>query len=493
MMRKLLTAATAAVLAAALGFTATRADPLSVPANPTAEIKPTVKSAVVGPPAAHRIAPLSRATEIEPTGRAIVLAAHKGVLVRLPRPAGTIFIADPAVADVSVQSPSVLYVKAINPGETALYALDADQNVLLSAPVRVVQDLGRLRRALRVLAPGDDIHLAAVDNSIVLTGAVASATEAEKVRTLAAQIAGETGGSIINRLVVTTPNQVYLRVKVAEVNRTVLKELGINWQKLAGNLQFVTPGAPADALASSFLQLGLGAHNGRTQATLAALEQEGLLTTLAEPNLTAVSGHPASFLAGGVFYIPVPQPSGTGSGTPFVTAQPQNYGVQLQFTPTVIDADHVSLTVRPEVSELTTQGSVTIDGTTIPGLSVRRAETTVELASGDSFALAGLLQNNVTQTIRKFPGLGDIPILGQLFRSEQFQRNETELVIIVTVYLVQPSETRLATPVDGFVPPSDAQRVMNGDLYRQRLPVATTAPLGPSGQRLVGPVGFQLD
>jgi pilus assembly protein CpaC len=159
----------------------------------------------------------------------------------------------------------------------------------------------------------------------------------------------------------------------------------------------------------------------------------------------------------------------------------------------VIDAEHVSLTVRPEVSELTTQGQVTIDGTTIPGLSVRRAETTVELASGASFALAGLLQNDITQNITKVPGLGDIPVIGQLFRSESFQRNETELVIIVTAYLVKPSQTRLAAPTDGFIPPHDAQQVLNGDLYRQSLPAAASGPLGPSGEGLAGPVGFQLD
>ena len=438
-------------------------------------------------------APPGPVSEILPTGRPIVLTAHKGVLVRLPRPASTIFIADPAVADVSVQTPSILYVKAVHPGETALYALDSGQQVLLSAPVRVTQDLGRLRRALHALVPGADIRVGSVDNSIVLTGAVASAAAAEKVRTLAARIAGETNSPIINRMVVTTPNQVYLRVKVAEVNRTVLKELGIDWSKLAGNIRFATPVNPTAAQnAASFLQFGLGGHNAHTLATLTALESEGLLTTLAEPNLTAMSGHPASFLAGGVFYIAVPQPSSNGT-TPFVTAQPQNYGVQLQFTPTVIDADHVSLTVRPEVSELTTQGQVTIDGTTIPGLSVRRAETTVELASGDSFALAGLLQNNVTQLLSKFPGLGDIPILGQLFRSRSYQRNETELVIIVTVYLVKPSQTRLAGPTDGFAPPHEAQQIVGGDLYRQRLPAAASGPLMPDGRGLVGPVGFRLD
>jgi pilus assembly protein CpaC len=167
-------------------------------------------------------------------------------------------------------------------------------------------------------------------------------------------------------------------------------------------------------------------------------------------------------------------------------------------TPTVIDANHLSLHVRPEVSELSTTGqvSVPLTGTstvTIPALTVRRAETTVELGSGESFALAGLLQNNTTQNVSKVPGLGDIPILGQLFRSEQFQRNETELVIIVTPYLVKPTETAVAAPTDGFLPAHDVQRVVNGDLYRQTLPPPGKGPLVPGDQGLIGPVGFLLD
>ena len=213
------------------------------------------------------------------------------------------------------------------------------------------------------------------------------------------------------------------------------------------------------------------------------MSQENLITTLAEPNLTATSGQTASFLAGGEFPVPVAASSAT-TGTPTITVDFKTFGVELDFTPTVIDATHLSLKVRPEVSELTSTGAVSVPITStatvqIPALTVRRAETTVELASGESFALAGLLQNTSEQDISKLPWLGDIPILGQLFRSTVFQRNETELVIIVTPYLVKPSPTRLAAPTDGFVLPHDAERVATATTYKQTLPGTGKRP--PTG------------
>jgi pilus assembly protein CpaC len=207
--------------------------------------------------------------------------------------------------------------------------------------------------------------------------------------------------------------------------------------------------------------------------------------------LTATSGQPASFLVGGEIPIPISQP-GTG-GIATVTIEYKAFGVRLDFTPTIIDAKHVSLHVKPEVSQLDFANAITISGFSIPALTVRRAETTVELGSGESFALAGLLQNTSTENISKIPGLGDIPVLGQLFRSQRFQKGETELVIIVTPYLVKPVETALAAPTDGFVPPHDVQMIINGATYRQTLPGPAKGPAGPSPQGLIGPVGFRLD
>jgi pilus assembly protein CpaC len=381
--------------------------------------------------------------------------------------------------------------------------------------VRVEQDLSRLRQSLHAFAPGQNVQLSSVDNQLLLSGRVATAGDAAKVNALAKGIADETKGRVINELSVATPNQVNLRVKVAEVNRSVLKALGFNLAKplfdrtgriMQGvlsptpSLGFATenPFTNANIINQNLFQFAVGGGNGRFTATLDALAQEGLLTTLAEPNLTTTSGQPASFHAGGEFPVPVAGAAATGGGIPTITVAFKEFGVKLDFTPTIIDANHVSLHVRPEVSELSTAGQVSVPLTstatvTIPALTKRSADTTVELGSGESFALAGLLQNTTQQNVSKIPGLGDIPILGQLFRSDLFQRNETELVIIVTPYLVKPTETALASPTDGFIAPHDVQRVINSDTYRQTLPPPGKGPLPPNGQGLIGPVGFVLD
>jgi pilus assembly protein CpaC len=439
-------------------------------------------------------------TEIPPSGPPIVLEAGKGTLIKLPRPASTVFIANPDVADVQVKSPALIYLNAKAPGETVLYAVDGEDRVLLNAPVRVEHDLSRLRQSLHAAMPSDNIRVSSVDNRLILKGNVETAGDAQKANAIATGLAAETKGSVLNELSVATPNQVNIRVKVAEVNRTVLKSLGFNLNKPAGNVQFQTqnPFTSPQITAQNLFQFAIGGHNGQFFATLDALAQEGLLTTLAEPNLTATSGQSASFLAGGEFPVPVAGAAATAGGAPTITIEFKKFGVSLDFTPTIIDANHVSLRVRPEVSELSTTGQVSVPLTgnatvTIPALTVRRADTTVELGSGESFVLGGLLQNTTAQNVSKVPGLGDIPVLGQLFRSEQFQHNETELVIIVTPYLVKPTETVLSAPTDGFHPPHDLQTVIGGDTYRQGLPAPPKGPIGPTDQGLIGPVGFRLD
>jgi pilus assembly protein CpaC len=224
-----------------------------------------------------------------------------------------------------------------------------------------------------------------------------------------------------------------------------------------------------------------------------ALATDGLVTLLAEPNLTATNGQSASFLAGGQFPVPTAQTSAAVGGVPVITVEFKDFGVSLDVVPTIIDAEHLNLKIRSVVSQLSSQGAIVANGISIPGLAVRSAETTVELGSGQTFALAGLMQNNTVQNISKVPWLGDVPILGQLFRSESFQRNETELVIFVTPYLVKPAMTSMASPTDGMVAPHDAQRVISGDTYRQTLPAPARGPLGAGGQGLIGPVGFRLD
>ena len=454
------------------------------------------------------------ATQIPANGKSIVLEVGKGTLIRLPRPANTVFVANPDIADVQIKSPMLVYVSAKSPGETVIYAVDGGDTVLLNAAVRVDFDLSQLRQSLERTVPGNAISVTQVDSSLVLSGAVASAGQSEKARVLAAAVTGGVkGGQVINRLSVATPNQVNLQVRIAEVDRKVLKEIGIDWTKLGGGVKFSTNNNSGTSSIIGNVLLGTNTMIGgifpsnsnllaagvvppiagnEVLATVQALATEGFLTTLAEPNLTAVSGQTANFLAGGEFPYPSVQPGSSGSAT-VITTEFKQFGVQLTFTPTIIDADHLSLRVRPEVSQLDFANAVLIAGTLVPALTERSAETTVELASGQSFALAGLLMHDTSQNISKVPWLGDIPILGALFRSNNFNNNETELVVIVTPYLVAPPQTRLASPTDGFEIPHDAQQVLWGDTWRRGLPGPARGPLDAGGQGLIGAAGFRLD
>jgi pilus assembly protein CpaC len=407
------------------------------------------------------------ANQIAATGAPIVLEVNKGTLIRLTAPAATVFVANPDIADVQVKSPSLIYISAKAPGETVIYAVDAADSVLLNSPVRVEHDVSRLRSSLRQLAPGERISADSVDGNLVLTGIASDAGKADKVRALAASIAGEVKGSqVINRMTIATPNQVSLHVRVAEVSLTALSAIGVNWHKLGSNVIINTnnPTAIMGSVGANEIIIGRIASQA-ISATIDALAQEGLVTDLAEPDLVALNGQTASFLAGGEFPVPIAGSSSATNGVPTITVEFKSFGVSLAFTPTIIDAHHLDLRVRPEVSALTSVGAVSVPISlntviTIPALTVRRAETSVELGSGESFALAGLLQHTSEQDISKVPLLGDIPILGALFRSNRFQRNETELVIIVTPYLVNPVTTRVAAPTDGLIHPSDPQQVL---------------------------------
>ncbi|MCH8835281.1 MAG: type II and III secretion system protein family protein [Proteobacteria bacterium] len=439
------------------------------------------------------------AVEFVTSTGALQLEVNKGRLVRLDRPAGTVFIADPEIADIQVKSPSLVYLMGKKPGETTLYAVDEGENVLASVAIRVTVNLSRLRDAIRALDPRSDVNVTSIDDTLVLEGVVRSASIAEDVRRLAVRIAGDEE-AVINRLGVDAPNQVNLRVRIAEVTRGVDKQLGFNWQILGtlGGLSLglatTNPFTGAVGILNTLGNLTQGAsavfdaEGWDFNAVIDALEEEGLVTILAEPNLTALSGETASFLAGGEFPILVPD------GNDRVTIEFKKFGVSLAFTPTIIGENRINLHVRPEVSQLSSKNSVTLNNFVVPSLIVRRAETTVELGSGQSFAIAGLLQNNVTHDIRKFPVLGDIPVLGALFRSDRFQRDESELVIIVTPYIVRPtSRTRLAAPTDGFVPPHDIERLITGGTHRRNPVAGKPRTVDRSGKALIGPVGFQLN
>ncbi|MDB5449045.1 MAG: pilus assembly protein CpaC [Phenylobacterium sp.] len=403
----------------------------------------------------------------------LTLEVGKGRLIRLDRAAATVFIADPKVADVQVKSPTLIYVVGKGSGATSLFAIDAHEQMIANLGVTVGFDEARLREVLKRQAPNSQVEVSSANDSLVLTGKVASASEGADILRIAAQFVQgdekDRAAHLINRLTVEAPNQINLRVRVAEVSHQANEILGFNWESFApigqGVLGLVT-GNPVFTQDTPRKIIGRqnGANNlfaGYTKGAtdinvlIDALNQKGLVSILAEPNLTAVSGEPASFLAGGEYPIPVPQPGSQNQ----VTIQYKKYGVSLDFVATILDGGRITLNVRPEVSQLSDAGAITLNGITVPALTTRRAETTVDLASGQSFAIGGLLQNTVTQNVRKFPALGDAPILGALFRSKQFQKNESELVIIVTPYLVKPVSQKLATPTDLFKPATQAAEV----------------------------------
>jgi pilus assembly protein CpaC len=428
-------------------------------------------------------------------GRPVVLEVNKGGLVRLDQPAATVFVANLEISDIQVKSPSLIYLMGKRAGETTLYAVDDQEQVLAAFQIHVVHDLRRLRQAVKDIHPAVDLELASVGGAVIVQGRVPTAAVAEDVRRLAARFIDQ-DGDVVNRLAVTAPTQVSLRVRVAEINRTVQKQLGFNWDALGTigsfSLGFGTFNPFGTNVVSDLLQGGVGTGSLDANVLVDVLDQEGLISILAEPNLTAMSGETASFLAGGEFPILVPGTNGQ------VTIEFKKFGVSLAFTPTLLDADRISMRVRPEVSELSAEGAVTIPvvgGTlTVPSLTVRRAETTVELGSGQSFAIAGLIRNNVAQSVKKFPGLGDIPILGALFRSDDFKRNESELVIIVTPYIVRPAASNnLALPTDGYAPPSDADRILRGGTYRRNPQKGEASVVAPDGTRLIGSAGFILE
>ncbi len=435
---------------------------------------------------------------IGPEEKLLPIELNKGQLVRLGAAATSVFIADPKIADVQVKSPTLVYVFGKQAGETTLFAVDGRDRILANLRVSVSLNLSHLRSAIGTLFPHNAIDVSSVGDAVMLSGVVRSARQSEDARALAARFVGG-DKNVINRLSVRAPNQVNLRVRIAEVNRSVIKRIGINWDALisAGSFAFgLATGNPAFA-AGQFLtrtdstdSLAAGVNTGKLSinGVIDALESEGLVTVLAEPNLTAVSGETASFLAGGEFPIVVPQQGDT------LTIEYKKFGVTLAFTPTILDQGRISLKVRPEVSQISTTGEVRLNNIAVPALATRRAETTVELASGQSFAIAGLIQNNVTRDLRKFPGLADLPVLGTLFRSDKFQRDETELVIIVTPYTVRPVATaRLQLPTDGLVVPSDGSRIVDGDVYQPQLQEAQPAIRQRRGKALMGNAGFTLE
>ncbi|WP_265570445.1 type II and III secretion system protein family protein [Sphingomicrobium nitratireducens] len=412
------------------------------------------------------------------------LSVNTGTLVQLPGSMSDLFVANDAIADVQVRSNRQIYIFGKNAGETTVYATGAGGNVVYSAKVRVGNNVSSIDEMLRLAMPEASIVATPMNNLMLLTGTVADPDDASTAQRLVQAYVGE-GTGVVNRLRTATPLQVNLQVRIAEVNRTMVKKMGLNIFSSdktdgtqfsinrgdiipsGGNNGFAiqnVPGGSTIGLAGKLFGVDL-------IGALDLAENDGLVTTLAEPTLTALSGETASFLAGGEFPVPISAELGQ------VTIEYKEYGVGLAFTPYVLADGRISMRVRPEVSELTAEGSIRLNGFDVPGITTRRAETTVELGSGQSFMIAGLLRNAATNDIEKAPFLGDLPIIGSLFRSTSYRRSETELVIIVTPYLVKPVSQKLSLPIDGYRAPYDADRYLLGKTYE-----GVSGPEGVTGR-----------
>jgi pilus assembly protein CpaC len=429
----------------------------------------------------------------------IVLSLDKGAIVELPTDARDVMVSNPAIVDAMVRTSRRIYLLGKGVGQANVFFLDAQGKQIFNIEVQVERDLRPLRQMLTRYLPDARIEVAAINDKVVLSGFVPSASAATQARDLAVKFISPEGtdtDKVLNLLAIDANEQVMLKVRIVEMQRSVSKQFGASWDAFYtpdGNISIVdgvptTSGDtlltmagdnPFSLLGSALSGSGIGASNlgtsGGVSALLGLMERTGLVKTLAEPTLTAISGEPANFLAGGEFPVPTGRDRDGNVNVVF-----KQFGVGLGFTPVVMNEGRISLRISTEVSELTTAGALvsgggtttnddgsttSIGGISVPALRVRRAESTVELPSGGSLVLAGLLQESTRQNIDGLPGAKDVPVLGALFRSRDFQSNESELVIIVTPYLVRPvSERDINTPADGFAAPSDLGTILLGRL-----------------------------
>lgn len=428
------------------------------------------------------------------TGEPILLEVNEGQLLRLEEAAVSVFVANPEIANVNVKSPQLIYVFGQATGETTLFAVDSNDNVIANLTLRVTHNLSRLQTALDAVAPNAQISPISIDGGIVLNGIANNATEAANAQRIAAKFVNN-AENIINQIQVAAPNQINLRVRIAEVSKEVLEQFGFDWSAIAdGAFTFGLFTNTSRILADSppnFFQAQGTPGPLDLNILIDALADDELVTVLAEPNLTALSGETASFLAGGEFPIPVGSDINDDGGRD-IEIEFKEFGVSLAFTPTLVGDNLISMRVRPEVSALSETGAITLSDIVIPALTTRRAETTVELGSGQSFAIAGLLLDDTQQITSKVPGLGDIPILGELFTSDRYQRKESELVIIVTPYLVRPVSQPIPLPTDAYTEnrAEDANTASSGSGTASSLTLPATSS---SASELPRPLGFILE
>jgi pilus assembly protein CpaC len=440
----------------------------------------------------------------EATSRFVPLGIGKSVAIDLPTDIKDVLVADPTVANAVVRSSRRVYMIGVKVGQTNIFFFDANGKQIAGFDIAVTRDLNGVRAALKQSMPDSDIRIEGVGEGVMLSGSAASAAESQQAFDVASRLVGD-GTKVVNGITVRGRDQVMLKVTVAEVRRDIIKQLGIdlsgsfNYGSSVVNLNTQNPfSATGQTLSSS----ALGGNVKGVNATLRAMDRAGVLRTLAEPNLTAISGETASFVAGGEFPIPNGLSCDTTNSPPVCQAQVdfKKFGVSLVFTPVVMSEGRISLKVMTEVSDLSTENGMTLSvpgstqTLTIPSISTRRAETTVEIPSGGSLALAGMIQEQTKQQINGTPGLMQLPILGALFKSRDYINHQSELMVIVTPYVVRAvSQKQLSRPDDGFADPSDPSVVLLGRLNRIYGSTSHKPEPQQAGNGYHGKYGFILD
>jgi pilus assembly protein CpaC len=439
--------------------------------------------------------------------RHLALGIGKSVVIDLPRDVKDVLVADPKIANAVVRSAQRAYIIGATVGQTNIVFFDADGQQIAAYHIAVTRDLNGIRAMLKQVLPNADIRVEGIGPDVVLSGTVGSQAESQTAFDIAARlldvgtakIAPE-GSKVVNAITVRGRDQVMLKVVVAEVQRNVIKQLGVD---LSANMNYGTAvvnfnntnpfTANGRALVSGNAATAGFGNSGTpgvpsVQATVRAMESAGVMRTLAEPNLTAISGESANFLAGGEFPIPSGISCTNGTCTPTITFK--KFGISLNFTPVVLSEGRISLRVATEVSEVSNDNSIQISGTSVPSIKTRRADTTLEIPSGGSMAMAGLIQQQTKQAINGLPGLARLPVLGTLFRSRDYVNNNTELMVLVTPYIVRAvAQKDLSRPDDGFVASSDPQADLLGSINR----IYGVPGRDPADRKYRGTYGFITD
>jgi pilus assembly protein CpaC len=444
--------------------------------------------------------------------RSVALGVGKSVVIDFPRDIKDVLVANPKVANAVIRSSRRAYVIGNEIGQTNVFFFDADGKQMVGLDIAVTRSLNGIRAAIKQVIPDSDIRVEGIGtDGVILSGLVSSQAEAQQAFDIATRLVNTgsadavgTGGKVVNAIVVRGRDQIMLKVTVAEVERDLIKQLGIN---LSGSFGFGSAVVnfnntnPFTALGQSLSQSSIAAKWNSITGTLQAMEQAGVIHTLAEPNLTAISGETATFVAGGEFPILNGYScSAVATGTSVTTCQPsiefKKFGVSLNFTPVVLSEGRISLKVMTEVSDISAQNALTIPipGSTqtvsVPSIRTRRAETTVEIPSGGALALAGMIQNDTKHQVNGLPGLMELPILGPLFKSNDYINQQTELMVLVTPYVVRAVARKdLSQPDDGFADPSDPAQVLLGRF--NRIYGVGGIPDPPDNYR--GKYGFILD